>query len=51
MHYLNAIWKLFQDKNNYFYYSLPERSDEKTACAAICDKMGLKGYQVYFNLW
>lgn len=23
-----------------------DRSDEKAACASICDKMGLKGYQV-----
>lgn len=23
-----------------------DRSDEKSACASICDKMGLKGYQV-----
>ncbi|WZY81644.1 hypothetical protein YC2023_028028 [Brassica napus] len=25
---------------------VPEGSDEKAACASICDKMGLKGYQV-----
>ncbi|KAG7638150.1 Dilute domain [Arabidopsis thaliana x Arabidopsis arenosa] len=25
---------------------VPEGSDEKSACASICDKMGLKGYQI-----
>ncbi|KAL0785512.1 hypothetical protein Bca101_001758 [Brassica carinata] len=25
---------------------VPEGSDEKAACASICDKMGLKGYQI-----
>jgi hypothetical protein len=27
-----------------FFFS----SDEKAACAAICDRMGLKGYQVAY---
>lgn len=29
------------------HHPLPCRSDEKSACVAICDRMGLKGYQVY----
>jgi hypothetical protein len=29
---------------------LPRRSDEKSASTAICDRMGLKGYQVTLKL-
>lgn len=30
----------------FFFFFLECRSDEKSACVAICDRMGLKGYQV-----
>lgn len=29
---------------------IPRRSDEKSACISICDRMGLKGYQVTVNM-
>lgn len=31
----------------YWFHTRSCSSDEKTACAAICDRMGLQGYQVH----
>ncbi|VAI36665.1 unnamed protein product [Triticum turgidum subsp. durum] len=36
----------FIDRFGVLAPELVDSSDEKTACAAICDKMGLKGYQI-----
>ncbi|KAM0929591.1 hypothetical protein ACQ4PT_001616 [Festuca glaucescens] len=36
----------FIDRFGVLAPELVESSDEKTACAALCDKMGLKGYQI-----
>ena len=44
--YSDFFWRRFNWAQ--FFFS----SDEKAACAAICDRMGLKGYQVaYVNGW
>lgn len=36
----------FIDRFGVLAPELVDSSDEKTACAALCDKMGLKGYQI-----
>jgi myosin heavy subunit len=38
----------FIDRFGMLAPELVDSSDEKAACAAICDRMGLKGYQVAY---
>lgn len=39
----------FIDRFGMLATDVVDGSDEKSACIAICDRMGLKGYQVIIN--